>query len=145
VPPGDRPPVNVVVDEGPVTTDATATVPLLHVPPATELLNVVIAPGHSVVVPDIALGAAEIVTVTEFVQPVAVDVNVITDVPVPPPPTRPPPGVTVATELLLLVHVPATELLNCVVPPTHVLVVPVMVGDERTVTLAVTEQPVPVE
>jgi hypothetical protein len=53
----------------------------------------------------------------------------------------------VATEVLLLVHVPPeTALLSNVVLPTHTAVPPVMAaGDVVTVTTVVTLQPVPSE
>ena len=63
--PNPETPVTVVVADGPVTTVAVVIVPLTHVPPAIPSLNVVVVPGHNIVVPDIAPGA--VVTVTSVV------------------------------------------------------------------------------
>ena len=56
------------------------------------------------------------------------------------------PPVTVAIEVLLLLHVPPlTLLLSVVVAPTHMLAVPVMAGGAaKTVTAIVVAQPVDV-
>ena len=78
------------------------------------------------------------------VQPEADDVNVINDVPEATPVTVPPPagpGVTVAILLVVVLQVPATELLSWVAEPAHTDAVPVIIGATRTVTVVVTEQP----
>ena len=68
------------------------------------------------------------------------------------PPTNPPlaglgPGVTVATVITLLDHVPfAVISLNCVVCPAHIVWLPVIAaGSGLTVTVVVAVQPVPIE
>ena len=133
---------NVVVGDGPVVTVATARTLLVQVPPATELLKVVVPPTHIEVIPDIAPGTGLTVTSTVFVQPVEVCVNVIMDVPGATPVTRPPPRVMVATPVDALVHVPATALLNCVVAVGHTVKVPTMAaGAARTVMVLVDVQP----
>ena len=53
VPPVVATPVTVVVDDGPVVTVATRVVPLLQVPPAVELLKVIVVPGHMVAGPPV--------------------------------------------------------------------------------------------
>ena len=122
--------VKVVVADGPGVTVATVVVALLQVPPAVALLNIVVVPGHKVVVPDIGPGGAATVTVTVVVQPVADDVNLITDVPTATPVTAPVAATTVAAVVVALLQVPppTAASVNAVVEPTHTLVVPVIAG-----------------
>ena len=141
-------PVTVVVVDGPVVAVATVVVPLVHVPPVVASLNIVVVPGHKFNVPDIAPGGDVTVTSTLVVQLVADAVKVILVVPVTGDidDTSPPPGVIVATDVVALLHVPSTELLNWVVDPEQTLVDPVIAGGEAvTVIVVVTEQPGPVE
>lgn len=49
---------------------ATPVLPLLHVPPGTLLLSVVVAPWHTEVVPPMAEGAAFTVNTVVAIQPV---------------------------------------------------------------------------
>jgi hypothetical protein len=49
---------------------ATAVLELVHVPPVTPLVRVVVAPSHSAVVPLMAVGAGFTVTIFDAVQPV---------------------------------------------------------------------------
>ena len=146
--PNPETPVTVVVADGPVVTVATVVVALVHVPPATASLNINVEPAHKVVVPDIAPGAVETVSVTVAVQLVADDVNVIVDVPGVTPDTTPPPagpGVIVATVVVALFHVPATASVKVVADPAHTVVVPPIAGVAAfTVTVAVAIQPRPV-
>ena len=53
----------------PALTVATETSLLLHVPPDTELVKVVVAPAHTDVAPDIADGGVEILTTEVPRQP----------------------------------------------------------------------------
>ncbi len=78
---------------------------LLHVPPEVALLSVVVRPGHTDVVPVISATAAFIVTSVIAKQP-ALAVYVILATPVPTAVTRPVLAPTVATDPLLLLHVP---------------------------------------
>lgn len=56
--------------------------------------------------------------------------------------TSPDAATTVATEVLLLLHVPpAVASLSCVVPPKHTLDAPVMGDSAFTVTVVVVEHP----
>jgi hypothetical protein len=110
---------------------ATAGVALVHVPPPTVELNVVLPAIHASVVPDKvpALGAAVMVTVLVSVAsahpPVPVTVYVITDVPALTPVITPVPPTIVATPGLALVQVPPpTVEVNVVVNPTQAVVVP---------------------
>ena len=64
----DEPPEPPVTSPVREPTEATPTVPLLHVPPATSL-NVVVAPVHTVDVPEIAEGCATTVTVITGATP----------------------------------------------------------------------------
>ncbi len=65
--------MTVVPDETPVTipelvpTVATAVLVLLHVPPVTASLSVVVDPTQMVVVPAMGPGGAVIITVTTMV------------------------------------------------------------------------------
>ncbi len=89
-------------------TVATLVVLLDQVPPVVELVSVVVAPWHTMAVPDIPAGDALTVTffVTDPMQPApVVTVYVIVAVPAPVPVTTPDVP-TVATGVLLLLHVP---------------------------------------
>ena len=59
-------PVTIPVEEA---TIATLVLPLLHTPPPTELLNVVVLPAHTVVVPVIADGTELTVSATVLRHP----------------------------------------------------------------------------
>ena len=54
--PATAPPVTTVADDGPTVTVATSVLLLVHVPPAIGSLNVIVAPEHTVLSPDIAPG-----------------------------------------------------------------------------------------
>jgi hypothetical protein len=120
-----------------VPTVATAVLLLLHDPPEVTSLSVVVIEADSVVMPVIALtdGAAFTVTVSAAMQPAPV-VNVIIEVPADTPVTMPVVP-TVATDVLLLLHVPPPEPTSVVVAPTHTELVPVIPGSGFTVTTAV--------
>ena len=53
---------------------ATDVFPLLQVPPPDTSLNVVVAPRHSPVVPEMNAGRGSTVTLMVFVQPVVFNV-----------------------------------------------------------------------
>ncbi len=129
----------------PATTVATAPSLLLHTPPLTAVLSVVVHTSHTVSVPAIELGAADIVTtaVTRQVDDVA---YVMIDVPALTPVTTPVPDTTVALAGLLLLHVPPlVALLSVVVVPIQAdSVPPIAPGAAVTVTSRVATQPLPV-
>ena len=116
----------------PVTIPAFVTVAiagllLVQVPPVTGL-NVVIAPMHRAELPVmVAVGCTVIVTglVGLEVHPDALSVKMNVDVPALTPVTIPE-LFTVATDALLLVHVPPVAGLSVVVFPMHVVLLPVM-------------------
>ena len=129
----------------PATTVATAPSLLLHTPPLIAVLSVVVHTSHTVRVPAIELGAADIVTtaVTRQVDDVA---YVMIEVPAPTPVTTPVPDTTVAFAGLLLLHVPPlVALLSVVVVPIQADSVPLIApGAAVTVTSYVATQPLPV-
>jgi hypothetical protein len=135
----------------PVTTPEASTVamPVLdddHVPLPDEQARVVVAPWHILVVPVRATGAATTVTTEVAVQPVEERVKLITAVPELMPVTTPVEALTVATLVLLLLHVPVPEeLLNVVVRPGHTVKVPVLAEGAITVTTLVALQMLPTE
>jgi hypothetical protein len=151
LPPVPTPVTSPVPPPGPVVTVAMLVLELLHVPPFTALLSVIVAPEHTARGPNIAPGFAGTVTTVVVKHPVVAAINVITDVPALTPVTLPPPtgpGVTVATLGVALVHVPppGAVFVKLVTAPIQTVVVPAISGGNAlTVTNAVTEQPVPIE
>ena len=142
VPITDPSPVTVVVGDVAEVTVATVVMLLVHVPPATALLNIMVDPEHTAVGPVIAPGTDLTVTVTDVVHPVADEVNCMTVVPGETPVTSPPAGVTVATPEVELVQVPTTALLNCVVDVGQTVNVPtIAAGVGLTVTVVVAVHP----
>ena len=134
----------------PVTTPdeltlATDVLLLLHVPVVTALLNVIFCPEQTDDAPDIIPGAeiTVIVAVAGIPQPVE---YVIVAVPALPPVTFPV-EFTVATDVLLLLHVPpVTASVNAVDRPEHTENNPTIdTGAAMTVTVFVTSVPQPVE
>ena len=116
----------------PATTPVLAfTVPtpvllLLHVPPDVLLLNAVVLPTHTLAVPPIAPGIAYTVATAVAKQPVD-NVYVIVVVPGSIEVTMPLEGLTIAIDILLLVHVPPeVELDNVVLPGLHRIKLPVI-------------------
>ncbi len=128
----------------PASTVATVVLPLVHVPPLVASISVIDDPEHTADRPVIAPGAVLITTVTEAVQPPSV--YIIVALPAVTPDTRPP-EVTVATAVLLLVHVPPVAAsVNKEVAPEHIPVEPrIAAGDGVTVITRVTVQPEPRE
>jgi hypothetical protein len=121
---------------------AMAELLLLHVPPEGVPLKVVVAPEHTTLVP-VTDGVATTVTSRVLVHPVLLAVNVMDDVPDETPATAPRPVPTVATETLLLLHVPLVPVVKVVVVPTHAMANPVIAGGRAlTVTMVVLLQPV---
>jgi hypothetical protein len=120
---------------------ATDVLLLVHVPPVVGLM-VVVPPIHKLVLAPVilvvGLAPTVITEVASLGHPVLVCVNVKVAVPVDTPVTTPA-FVTVATALLLLVHVPPVVGLKVVVLPKHIEVPPVTltVGFALTVNGAV--------
>jgi hypothetical protein len=119
-----------------VTTVATDVLLLLHVPPPPSA-NAVAEPAQIFKAPVIAPGIGLTVTTTEVLHVpdrLYVIVVVSTEFPV----ATPVPGSTVATAVLLLVHVPPPPSINDVVAPAQTLSAPVIgAGDVFTVTVVV--------
>lgn len=142
--------IDVVPAEMPVTTPvedptvAIAVFALVHVPPATGSLNVVVLPIHVLFTPVMPGGGGTTVTIPAMVHPVPANLNVIVAVPPAIPVTMPEVGLTVATSVLPLAHVPEPdELLKVVVPPIQTVMIPEMAaGAGLMVTVVTTLQPV---
>ena len=97
---------------------------LLHKPPATASLNVIVDPTCTVVLPAIAATAF---TVNVIVANPAPTAYVIVHVPPATPVTTPVDDPTVATAVLLLLQCPpAVESVSVLVDPSQTLPVPVM-------------------
>lgn len=125
----------------PALTVAMAVLLLLHGQPGVASFSVVVAPWHINVVPVIATGSGVTVTTAYALQPAGV-VYVIVDVPVATPVTTPEARPTVATDTVLLLHVPpAVASVSVVVFPMHIDNVPSIgeVGFTVMVTVPVTE------
>ena len=122
-------------------TVAMALLPLLHVPPGDELLNVVVLPWHTGPDPDMGVAGGTTVTVADVKHPPGV-VNLITLVPGETPVTTPA-LLIVATVVVTLLHVPppALVLVSVVVLPWHTVVVPVIGASGFTVMFTVLVQP----
>lgn len=107
---------------------------MLHTPPGTALDSAVVDPIHTFVVP--VTGGRPTVTVRVVKQPAATK-YVIVAVPLATPVTTPE-LFTVATPVLLLLHVPPlTECDKLVVEPIHKLEVPEMPASTSTDTTTV--------
>jgi hypothetical protein len=128
-------------------TDATAVLLLTQVPPIVGD-RVVVVPSHNAETPVIlAIGKAFIVTaaVGKEAQPVVVLLKKNVAVPLDMPVTTPA-LLTVATNVLLLLHVPPVVGDKVVVPPTHIDELPIIltVGNELIVTAGVAKDVQPV-
>jgi hypothetical protein len=112
---------------------------LLHTPPATASVKVVVVPTHISKMLVIGLGGGAAVTVVVIVQPVAAEVKVITDVPEIAPDSTPELRSIVATPVVALVQVPppAAASVKAMVDPIQTMFEPVMGGGWFTVTVAV--------
>ena len=119
---------------------AVAGVPLLHVPVPVASPSEVVAPAHTLSVPNIGVGVWFTVTILVAKHPVP-KVNVIVAVPAVTPYTLPDAS-TVALELSLLVHTPPPPSENTVDCPVHTVGVPLIVpGSEFTVICVLALQP----
>jgi hypothetical protein len=120
---------------------ATAVLALDHDDAAGLLVRPAVVPAHADRVPPM-VGAALIVIVTDFAQPVGA---VYTTFVVPPatPVTMPVDAPIVATDVLLLLQVPpVTVLPNVMAAPGQAVVAPVMAGGNAlTVTITVAMEP----
>jgi len=114
----------------PEPTVATAVVLLLHVPPGTALMSVILPPTHTLMpgvptVPMIGPGNGFTVTVVVTKQPDD-SMYVMTEVPLETPVTMPVDEPTVAIDVLPLLHVPPPVPVKIIVEPTHTLPGPVI-------------------
>jgi len=104
--PADAPAATPVIEP----MEATDGLPLIHVPPDNELMNVVSDATHiaagPVMVPAVAVVVIVIVLVANAIPQVLFTLYEMTDVPALTPVTIPVPEPIVATNLLLLVQVP---------------------------------------
>jgi hypothetical protein len=138
------PAVTPLTTPEPEPTVATGVLPLLHIPPAVASDNVIVdPPSQTATVPEIAEGAGFTVITVIAAHP---DGKVYMIVAVPPatPVTTPVPVPTIATAVLLLLHVPPPDAsLSVVVKPGQTTVVPV-IGETVafTVTVVTFEHPV---
>jgi hypothetical protein len=126
-------PVSTPVD---VLIEAIEELVLCQVPPVAALPNVVVAAGQTLSVPVIVPGVAATVAVTVLLQPLA-SAYVIVALPKATPVTTPDVP-TVATPVLLLLHVPPeVASLSVADNPTHILGVPVIAAIGETVATVV--------
>ena len=115
----------------PVTTPdveivATPVLLLVHRPPVDVLLNVVVEPAHTTIVPVMAAGSGCTVSTAVRSQP-AVEVYTMVDVPVPKPEAIPEALPIVAMAGLLLDHVPpVVVLVSVVVLPSQTVRAPLI-------------------
>ena len=113
----------VIEEPDPLKTVPSDNVPLMVPLPVTDNVNEALLPAQIVVLPLIApVGRAFTVTdfCAELVHPLVITVYIIFAEPAPTAVTRPEP-LTVATEILSLLHVPPASplLLNDAVEPMH--------------------------
>lgn len=128
------------VDEPIVATEMSL---MLHTPPPVASLNVVDVPGHISGVPVIEAGKEFTVTGIKLAHPDEVRVNVMFTVPADTPVTTPVDAPTVATVVLLLLHVPLPDAsVRVIVEPWQTDGLPAGVaGPALTVTGCVTDCP----
>ena len=137
----------VVPAELPVTTPVVAVTdptvaiavdPLLHTPPVVDSVSIVLRPLHTVVVPINGAGRGLTVMVKNLAQVVG-NVYIMFGLPAATPVTTPVEGFTVASPVLLDVHVPPEiELVKVMVKPEQTDVGPVTGAVGSTVTDCVT-------
>jgi hypothetical protein len=97
---------------------------LLHTPPATASLNVVVSPTHTESTPVIAAGAGFTVTVLANMHPPP-NVYAMEAVPADKPVTTPLPVAIMATDVALLLHIPPDTASDMVITaPSHKLPAP---------------------
>ena len=116
----------------------------IQVPPDVPSDNVSVPPpAHKVPIPVMAVGNGFIVSIVVAIQPVAVTLKVIVVVPAVTPVTTPDVVPIVATEVVLLLHVPPAPSVRFVVAPTHRLEAPLITpGNALIVWFAVIKHPV---
>ena len=119
---------------------------LLQVPPVLPSARTVVDPEQTVTAPDIADGTGFIVTVIPLAHPNN-DVYVIVSAPAAMPETVPEPSNTVATPVLLLLHVPpVVPSLSETDEPAHTTVAPAIAdGSGSTEMIFETVHPIPIE
>ena len=118
---------------------ATPVLLLLQLPPTDGLVRVIVAPWHTLAIPDMGAGIPETVIVAVAIQPVA-NVYVIVAVPADTPVTTPVDEPIEAIAVLLLLQLPPPlPSLKVVVAKRNTVMVPVMeAGKALTVTACVT-------
>jgi hypothetical protein len=126
----------------PLPTVAAVVVALVHEPLPDPSLSAVVEPLHTLSIPVMPSGTGLTVTVFTALHPVPAVKVIVAVPPVPNPVTTPVPD-TVATEVLLLLQVPAPTSFKEVVDPEHTVAVPVIAaGKGLTVTVAIVVHPV---
>ena len=139
VPPGATPVARPV----PTPIVATDVVPLAHVPPVGEPVNVVVVPAQMLVLPPVIVGVAFTVAIAVTVHPVPNE-YVIVVVPEATPPNTPVVASIVPTSGIALDQLPPVlEFVSVLVWPEHTFSVPpIAPGNVFTVTTTVDAQPV---
>ncbi len=126
----------------PVLTSTEVLVLLLVHEPPPALLSAAVAPTHTVAGPEMAAGKGFTVTVALVLQPVEGSVYVILEVPRFKPAVTPVPKPIVATEVLLLLHVPPPTSESAEVDPLQIPKDPeIAAGEGFTVTMVIALQP----
>ena len=117
--------------------------PLVHVPPVSASVSSVVLSTHTFSIPDMAAGKGFTVNTVALIQPVAVSLYVMLEVPAMAPYTIPVPAPITALPLSLLQVPRAVLSLRLVLNVKHICVAPVMMdGKGFTVTTVVMIQPV---
>lgn len=125
------------------STEAMVALLLVHVPPEVVDDRVEVAPEQIDVLPDTVPGVGLTVSMAELMQPVEVSLKLITELPASSAVTAPEEEPMMATDPLLLVHVPVPDALVSVVvvPEQSVREPPIAAGSATTVTVRVATQP----
>ncbi len=108
---------------------------LLHVPPVTASVSVVVNPIHTLLVPDIAAGNGFTVNVIDVAHPVASSVYVISVVPVVRPVTIPDVDPIDATVDVPLLQVPPPAPVSVAAFPAHSADVPVIEAGKALIVI----------
>jgi len=130
------------------TIEAIPVLELYHVPPGVASARVVLPPAHTLGEPVIEAGCGFTINGIEVLHPVVARVYVIVVKPAVIPVTTPVPGFMVATDVVLLAHVPpGVGSVSVVVRPVHTLLVPAIAPGSGLITTVVVpvmfaEQPV---
>lgn len=129
-------PADTPVTVPPLFIVAMLVLLLLQVPPAVSFASVVLLPSQTAIVPVIAPGNGSTVILDVVEQPPLVYVIVVEPIAIPV--TTPLDASIVATEVVLLAHVPPVEtLLSVTVDPRQTLLPPVMAGGMVTMVAVV--------